>query len=142
MPGSKQRIYDSHADDMKIPECLKRDVETRIQRCAEEHYHGKYTRIDVRFRGQFCYIDAYTEPSVPDNWPPTGISETREEYIKRRRNIPWHLCRLRHLGNDRWSPAFFLYSQLKYEPSFFSNGEAVGTPEDAFLLGAQFHLTD
>lgn len=142
MPGRKEWGYDPHIGGVKIPEHVKRDVETRIQRCAEKHYHGKYTRIDVRFRGQFCYIDACTDPSVPRNWPLTGISETKEEHIARRRHIPWHLCRLRYLGDDRWSLAFFLYSQMKYEPSFFSNGKPDGKPEDAFLLGAQFHLTE
>ena len=34
---------------------------------------GKYTRIDVRFRAQFCYIDAYKEPYVPADLPPPGF---------------------------------------------------------------------
>ncbi|MGD0660802.1 MAG: hypothetical protein ABSD38_22290 [Syntrophorhabdales bacterium] len=37
----------------------------RILADAEEYYAGKFTRIDVRFRAQFCYVDAYVEPDVP-----------------------------------------------------------------------------
>ena len=121
MLGRRKWVDNPHAGGVKIPDRVKRDVEARIQQCAVELYHGKYTRIDVRFRGQFCYIDAYTEPIVPKNWPPAGISETKEEYATRLRKTPWHLCRLRHFGEDRWSLAFFLYSQMKYEPSFFQS---------------------
>jgi len=32
---------------------------------AAKHYSGKFTRIDVRFHGALCYIDAYLEPDVP-----------------------------------------------------------------------------
>jgi hypothetical protein len=32
----------------------------RIEHFAAEHFAGRYTRLDIRFRGQFCYIDACT----------------------------------------------------------------------------------
>ena len=31
-------------------------------RALEKHYKGGFTRLDIRFRGAFCYIDAYKEP--------------------------------------------------------------------------------
>lgn len=60
-----------------------------------------FTRLDIRFRSQFCYIDAYQEPFVPDDFPPPGFSETREEYIERLRNNPIQLCRIRYFTEDR-----------------------------------------
>jgi len=50
--------------------------------------------------------------------------EAREQYFERLRNSPLHLCRLRHFGPDRWSLAFYTYSQERYEPAFFGSGEA------------------
>ena len=54
---------------------------------ANKHHPGKFTRIDVRFRGALCYIDAYTEPGVPrGSTSPAG--ETREQWIERLRRPP------------------------------------------------------
>src|SRR5207302_6435759 len=68
---------------------------------AEEHFAGRYTRLNIRFRGQFCYIDAYTElrPLGPD-WPAPDWLESREERIERLRHTPPHLCRLRYFGDE------------------------------------------
>lgn len=36
--------------------------------------YARQPRLDIRFRGQFCYIDAYTEPELPGpNWPPVNF---------------------------------------------------------------------
>ncbi|MFQ5808003.1 MAG: hypothetical protein ACE5JM_00160 [Armatimonadota bacterium] len=134
-------VYDPHSGGTKIPEALKLDIEQRILACAEQHFAGKYTRIDVRFRGKFCYIDAYREPVVAPNWPPSWRSETREEYIERIRNTPTHLCRLRYLGREAgWSWAFYTYSNERYEPAVFEDGSWTGAPEDAFMLAANVYL--
>jgi len=50
-----------------------------------------------------------------------------------------HLCRLRYFDQDRWSIAFYTYSNEKYEPCTFGNGNWFGTPEEAFDIGA-IHL--
>ncbi len=106
---------------------------------AEKHYAGKYTRIEVRFRGQLCYIDAYTEPCVLPDFNASVYGESREEHIERLRNIPTHLCRLRYFGNEnRWSMAFYTYSHEKYEPCIFNNGSFHGTPEEAFETSAVY----
>ncbi len=131
-------VYDPHYGGVKIPERTKQRTRERILAYAEKHYAGKYTRIDVRFRSQFCYIDAYTEPCVADDFPPPGISTTREEHIEKLRNTPTHLCRLRHFSEDRWSVAFYTYSHMKYEPTFFENGSDNGTPEEGFEVGAVY----
>jgi hypothetical protein len=46
------------------------------------HAHGRLPpealRLDIRFRGQFCYIDVYTEPERPDpDWPPPDWPESK-----------------------------------------------------------------
>ena len=72
------------AGGVSIPEGVKRRTKERIQRYAEEHFAGKYTRIDIRFRKQFCYVDAYIEPTVAPGWPPSDWPESREPLARRR----------------------------------------------------------
>ena len=136
MPAQKQWVFDPDSGGIKIPDLVKRDVEDRIKKVAEKHYKGKYIRLDIRFRSQFCYIDAFREPEVASSWPPKDWPETREEYLERLRNNPTHLCRLRYFGQDRWGFAFYTYSHEKYELSVFPNGEFFGKPEQAFLASA------
>jgi hypothetical protein len=62
----------------KILETVKRDIEQRIHAIANEQFRGRYQRLEIRFRGQFCYIDAYTEPRISENWPPPNWPETKE----------------------------------------------------------------
>ena len=131
-------VYDPHSGGVKIPERSKERIRKRILDYAQKYYAGKYTRIDVRFHGHFCYIDAYTEPEVSDDFPPLGWGETREECIERMRNTPTHLCRLRHFSEDSWSLAFYTYSNEKYEPTFFPNGSDTGTVEEGFEVGAMY----
>ena len=135
--SSKQWVFDPDSGGAKISEAVKRRTEARIRRYAEENYAGQYTRLDIRFRAQFCYIDAYTEPQVSERWPPPDWPEPRDVYIERLRNTPTHLCRLRYFGReDEWGFAFYTYSHEKYELSMFDNGTFFGTPEDAFRLAA------
>jgi hypothetical protein len=54
------------------------------------------------------------------------------------RSTPLHLCRLRHFAEDRWSLAFFTYSNEKYTPCVFRNGSFFGTPEEGFDVGATY----
>jgi hypothetical protein len=138
VPRRKQWVFDPNAGGIKIPESVKRDVEQRINAVAEKHFKGKYIRLDIRFRGQFCYIDAFCEPQVSENWPPEDWPEAGEEYIDRLRNTPTHLCRLRYFGDDRRGFAFYTYSNEKYELSVYPNGQFFGKPEDAFLASAVY----
>jgi hypothetical protein len=135
----KQWVFDPNAGGVRIKEDVKKRTEERIRRYAEQEHAGRFTRLDIRFRGQFCYIDAYTEPTVSDNWPPADWPETREQYIERLRNTPTHLCRLRYFGReDEWGFAFYTYSQERYELSVFDNGSFLGTPEEAFRMSAVY----
>ena len=131
-------VYDPDSGGIKIPTRVQADVIKRINQLAQEQYKGRYTRLDIHFRNQFCYIDAYTEPSLAEDWPPPGWDETREESLERIRNTPTHLCRLRYFGNDEWGFAFYTYSHEKYEFSIYPNGEFTGKPEDAFLASAVY----
>lgn len=137
-----QWVFAPDSGGVKIPDAVKQRTQARIQRYAEQNHAGKFTRLDIRFRGQFCYIDAFTEPHISDNWPPPNWPESRETYIERLRNTPTHLCRLRYFGReDDWGFAFYTYSHETYEMAVFDDGSFFGTPEDAFRLSAVY-LTD
>ncbi|MCB0159451.1 MAG: hypothetical protein KDD83_15055 [Caldilineaceae bacterium] len=141
--AGKQWMFDPDSGGVKIPDTVKRRTEQRIRAYAEQHFAGKYTRLDIRFRGQFCYIDAYTEPILRDGWPPDDWPETREEYVERLRNTPTHLCRLRYFGGEeRWGFAFYTYSNEKYTLAMYDSGEFLGTPEDAFRISARLYLNN
>jgi len=93
-------VLDPHSGGTRIPLSLKESIKRRILAHAERHYAGKYSQLDVRFKGALCYIDAYTEPNTRGSpWKVTG--ETHEQFIERLRSTPTHLCRLRYRGQDR-----------------------------------------
>jgi hypothetical protein len=111
-------VYNPHTGGRLIPPAVRLRTERRIRSYAEAHYSGKFRKLDVRFRGALCYIDAWgSEPAT----------------------APLHLCRLRFFGNEEaWSVAFYTYSHERYEPTMFPNGAFQGTPEEAFELGAVY----
>ena len=129
----KYWVYDPHSGGVSIQKSKYDIIRNRIISHAKEFYSGKFTRIEVRFRGKFCYIDAYTEPFVPNDYDPKLYGKSREERIEQLRNLPTHLCRLRYFGDiDKWTMAFYTYSHEKYEPCIFNTGDFHGTPEEAF----------
>lgn len=135
-------VYDPHSGGIKISARVKESTQRRILTYAEEHYAGKYNRIDVRFRNYFCYIDAYLEPCVPEKFD-QKLEElygcTREERIEFLRKVPTHLCRLRYHGDEeKWVMAFYSYSNNSYQPSVFDNGTFHGTPEEGFASSAMY----
>ncbi len=132
-------VRDPDSGGVKIPKLVQARIKQRILKYAEAHYSGKYTRLDIRFRSQFCYIDAYKEPYIAPDFPPANFPESREDYIERLRNTPIHLCRLRYFGDEEgWSFAFYTYSNEKYELCMFDNGSFYGTPEEAFESSALY----
>jgi hypothetical protein len=132
-------VRDPNAGGVKISPAVRTRVTERINRHAEAHYAGKYTRLDIRFKGTFCYIDAYTEPDEPGPGLLKITGETREEYLERVRATPTHLCRLRYFGREEeWGVAFYTYSNDRYELSVFPTGSFYGTVEDAFEIGATY----
>lgn len=141
MPGRRAWVYNPHTGGMTVPDHVRWSTEQRIRAFAAEHFAGRYRDLVVRFRGQFCYVDALVEPEPlpPDR---RGLSdETAEEYQARLRETPVHLYRLRFNGDlDRWSFAFYSYASGRYEASVFLSGGDHGTPEEAFDLSAGAYL--
>lgn len=132
-------VFDPHSGGVAIPEKLRVETKKRLLAHAEKHHRGRYARLDIRFKGPFCYIDAYTEPAPPrGRW--TDRTQTREQFMERLRNTPTHLCRLRYKGTSGWSLAFYTYSTDQYVPCVFASGEFLGTPEEGLDIGAT-HLT-
>jgi hypothetical protein len=136
------RVYDPHSGGVRIPPAVRQRIQERIEKHAREKYAGTFTRLDIRFHGSLCYIDAFVEPDEPDKGLLKITGETREQFLKRQGEHPLHLCRIRYFGDeDAWSLAFYTYSHERYEPCMFDNGKDHGTPEQAFDVGAVY-LTD
>ena len=131
-------VFDPHSGGVKIPPAVQERTRQRILAHAQKKYAGKFTSLDIRFRGALCYIDAYTEPFLSKKWDEALTGETREQALERMRRTPLHLCRLRYFKEDRWSVAFFTYSNEKYSPAVFDTGEFFGTPEEGFDVGAVY----
>ena len=128
-----------HSGGSRIPPAVQVQTRQRILAHAAAHYAGSFTRIEVRFRGAFCYIDAYREPDPPTKDLLGTRGETKAQYYERLRNAPIHLCRLRYFAaRQRWSAAFYTYSHERYEPALFPSGDVLGTPEEGFDLGAVY----
>ena len=51
---------------------------------------------------------------------------------------PTRLVRLRYFQEDRWSFAYYTYSNDRYEPSMYPLGSFLGTPEEALDIGATY----
>ena len=61
-----------HAGGRSIPESMRRATTTGIIEHANTHFAGHYAEIVVRYRAQFCYVDANLEPAAP----PTDASNS------------------------------------------------------------------
>ena len=131
-------VFDPHTGGNKIPDAVRRDTVARLEKHAAERFAGRYTRLDIRFRGSLCYIDAFTEPVEPSERLLRVTGETRDDFIERLKSHPLHLCRLRYFDRDRWSLAFYTYSNEKYSPCAYANGTFFGTPEEALDIGGLY----
>ena len=137
MARSVRWVYSPQQGGRPIPEPVRLRLTARLRSHAEARFGGRYTRLDVRFRSQFCYVDLFVEP---DKGGPGGDvpSEGQLEHLTA---IPIHLCRLRYFGNeDRMSFAHFTYGAEQYVPAVFPNGEWQGLPEDALEISAMLHV--
>jgi len=142
MPTRRVWMYSPHSGGKKVPEHVRQSTARRIEAFAVEHFAGRYRELAIRFRGQFCYVDAFVDPDpLPADWTGPG-DETAEEHQARLRDTQVHLCRLRFNGDpDRWTFAFYSYASGSYEPSRLFSGLDHGTPEEAFDLSAGAYLT-
>ena len=78
MPGGGW-VRDPNRGGIPIPGAVQERTTTRLQVYAERHFAGKFTRLGIRFQKQFCYIDAYTEPEVPEPWPPADFASANQD---------------------------------------------------------------
>ena len=86
----KTWAFNPHTGGVKISSTKQSEVHQRIERHAASNYAGRYIRLEIRFRGALCYIDAFTEPqpASPSLLKTTG--ETKEQYVERLRSFPTH----------------------------------------------------
>lgn len=109
--------FNPHTGGKKIPPQVQERTRAQVLEHGRRRYGGRYDRLEVRFRGALCYIDAYREASP----------------------VPLHLVRLRFFGDEnRWTLAFYTYSHERYEPCVFRGGGFHGTPEEALDIGAVY----
>ena len=110
--------FNPHSGGSRIPDKIQDETRKRILKEAERAgYASKGYRIDVRFRNQFCYIDA----------------------LKSGEEVPTHLCRLRWSeGPKSWSLAFYSYANETYKPCVYGSGDWHGTPEEALKIGSVY----
>ncbi len=140
------RVWDRDPDSggVPVPAAVRERAAVRIRSHAERHFAGRYTRLDVLFKAQFCYVDAFTEPDVPADWGPAEealFRETLAQHVERMRATPIHLCRLRYFGDkDRWAFAMFGYSSMTYDLTMLPSGDFFGTPEEAVAAAAGLYL--
>ncbi|TYT61632.1 hypothetical protein FYC77_12235 [Natrialba swarupiae] len=117
-----------------IPTIERQKLGDRLETHARTAWDERCARVDVRFRGEYAYIDALES----DPWIAPSVPEEEKERI---RQMPTKLCRLTWTGDpDSWGFAFYKYSDDRYEPSISLDGSFAGSPESCFDTAAQLYL--
>ena len=117
-----------------IPEGVRADLVTRLERHVSRKWKQQCREVVVRFRGGHAYVDAFPAKQY---YPP-GTTKTQKAEID---VIPVHLCRLDYLGHPKeWGFAFYKYSDEKYETAILPSGSFTGTPEECFNCTATVYL--
>jgi hypothetical protein len=100
------------------PDSAKNALRQRL----DTHQRARWpqlTGLQVRFRGDYAYIDADEDGDV------------------------WPLCRLRYTGTiEAWGFAIHLASRDTYEDSVLPTGGPTGTPEQALDCACGLYLND
>ena len=112
-------VFDAHSGGTPVPKKVQEETRAKILVATERRELKNLSRVEIRFQGSFCYIDAYEKGS----------------------EILTHLCRLRYFSGrtpDSWSVAFYTYSHERYEPCIFPSGKEWGTPEEGFEVGSVY----
>lgn len=113
----KRWTYAPHSGGSKIPPKIHEEICKQVDAFAYARPWYPDIQLMARFKSQFCYID------------------TLEKRDKEDRLFP--LCRLRHLSRG-WSMALFTWSNERYEPCIFPNGQWEGTIEEALAVCESF----
>ena len=95
----------------KIPPADYDKIRKRLKEYADTRPWGISRKIQLRFRGQFCYV----------------ANEEADGFLA-------PLCRLCYMGKNRWSSAFYKYSNERYEPCMLPMGSFSGPLEEAFSV--------
>lgn len=133
--------FDPGSGGRPVPDAVRRATKAAILAHGQRHFTGLYRELGVRFKAQFCYVDAYVEPEEPvADEESVDAGGNRGEYLERVRSSELKLCRLRFFAPDRWSLAIYSYAQERYETSVFADGGFVGRPQDGFDLAANLYL--
>jgi hypothetical protein len=110
-------VYSPQSGGNKIPEKYHWQIRQEAEKFVRTRpWYNSYELI-LRFRNQFCYVDA----------------------LKKGETKPFPLGRLRYFDRNRWSLAFYTYSNETYQPCVFLNGEWDGALEDAIMV-CEAHL--
>lgn len=54
MSARRMWIFSPNSGGKKIPDLVRIDVKKRINDVAEQQSKGKFVRLDLSFKGQFC----------------------------------------------------------------------------------------
>lgn len=105
-----------HSGGNKIPPTLHQAILQKVEAyAATRPWHAKF-QLKIRFKSHFCYLDAL---EIGGDLSPIG--------------------RLRYFSIDRWSLAFYTFSNETYEPCAFANGDFFGTIEQAIDI-CEFYM--
>ena len=132
---TKQRRTWVPAPKGPIPKVVREELAARLQLHAEKKWKGRVRKILLRFQGAYTYIAAVE--AAPGEKLPSKVCR----YIEAG-EVPVELCRLGYLGrwSDRWTYAFFKYSDECYDPSVVASGSFEATPEQAFDCAAGVYI--
>jgi len=87
------------AQPKSIPAPIQASVRQRIEAHAAKNFSGRCARLDIRFRGRFCYVDAFKEPDKKHFPKPSWLEGSAEQGWQQLRDTPVHLIRLAYTGD-------------------------------------------
>ena len=108
--------FDPQSGGQDIPPMVQEQIRDRLLRYVERSRPQRKWQLVIRFQKQFCYLDALEPDSA----------------------IPTYLCRLRYFGQERWSLAFYTYSNERYQPCVLNSGQWYGSVEEGFETSAVY----
>lgn len=104
-------VRDVHSNGEKIPPSEYENIRKQVKAYAAKKSWKSSYELQLRFKSQFCYVDALEKDGTVS---PLG--------------------RLRYLDKNKWSVAFFTYSNDRYEPCALANGNLEGTLKECLKV--------
>lgn len=112
-------IFDPNSGGVKIPEKEQQLIREKIVQYVS--IVAPEVSIDIKFRGQFCYLGTVEE--AKHNCP-----------------MIMPVCRFRHFKIEKWSVALYSYGSDKYEPCILESGKWDGLFEEVLQIGNLYLL--